>query len=77
MFAVSKPVHSHADHDNVACLSPPRLAVGTEVSLCPGAEGDDSALVNITVGKGKWKRGRSTDNGSGGGVLQKGREEFS
>ena len=32
-------------------------------------EDDLSTLVNIAVGKGKGKRGRSTNNGSGWGVL--------
>ena len=54
----------------VHTLVPPALGVGTEVNFCPGGEDDLSRLgIDITVGKGKWKRGGSTDDGTSGGVL--------
>jgi hypothetical protein len=52
-------------------LIPPSLCVSTEVSLRPGAEKDLSGcLISIDVSQGKRKRGRSTDNGTSGGVLR-------
>jgi len=55
---------------NIADLHPPRLSLSTEVSLCPGGEDDSSGLIGGTVGKSKWKRSGSTNNGSGGSVLR-------
>jgi len=50
-------------------LVPPSLSSGSEIIFGPGGEGDLSVLGGITVGKGKGKRGRSTDNVSIRGVL--------
>lgn len=49
-------------------LVPPSLSTGTEISLSPCAKGDLSIDV-VAVGKSKGEWCRSTDNGSGGGVL--------
>jgi len=51
-------------------LNPPGLSLGTEVCLSPGRENKVSRLAGIKVGKGEWKGGRSTDNGSSGCVLR-------
>jgi len=50
-------------------LVPPSLSTGTEISLSPCAKGDLSIDV-VAVGKSKGEWCRSTDNGSGGGVLR-------
>jgi hypothetical protein len=55
---------------NITDLSPPGLALSTEVSFSPGGEDDSSGLVSCTVGKSKWKRSWSTNNSSSGGVLR-------
>lgn len=59
---------------NIADLYPPGLSFSTEVSLCPGGEDDGSGIVSCTVGKSKWKRSGSTNNGSGGSVLREKKE---
>jgi hypothetical protein len=51
-------------------LVPPSLFAGTEVFLDPRREEDLSILSNITVGKSKGKRSRSSDNGTIGGILR-------
>ena len=50
-------------------LVPPSLSSGTEVIFSPWGEKDLAVIGDITVGKGKWKRSRSTDNGSIRSVL--------
>ena len=52
-------------------LVPPSLLVGAEVDFGPGREDNLSRrFLNITVGKSKWERSRSTDNGTCGCVLR-------
>ena len=51
-------------------LVPPSLLVGAEVDFGPGREDNLSRrFLNITVGKSKWERSRSTDNGTSRGIL--------
>jgi hypothetical protein len=58
-------------HSNkIASLVPPSLSSGTEVILGPWGEKNLSIFGNIAVGKGKWKRGRSTNNCTIRGVLR-------
>jgi len=51
-------------------LVPPALGIGTEIDLGPGGEHDLSVVGNVAVGKSKGKRGGSTNDGAGGGVLR-------
>ena len=51
-------------------LVPPSLSSGAEVVLDPWREDDLAILGGVAVGKGKWKRSGSTDNGSSWGVLR-------
>ena len=52
-------------------LDPPGLALGTEICLIPCAENKVAAsFISSKVGKGKWKRGRSTYNVSIRGILR-------
>lgn len=51
-------------------LVPPAFAIGTEVDLGPGGEHDLAIFGNVAVGKSKGKRGGSTNDGAGGGVLR-------
>ena len=56
--------------DMILNLVPPSLSAGTEVLFSPGRENDLAILSSITVGKGKWKRSRSTNDGTSWGILR-------
>ena len=51
-------------------LVPPSLSAGTEVFFSPGGEHDLAIIGSFTVGKGKWERSRSTNDGTSWGILR-------
>jgi hypothetical protein len=51
-------------------LVPPSFSASAEIFLRPGGEQDGFVGFNSGVRKGKWKRGRSTNNRSIGSVLR-------
>ena len=55
--------------DTMLHLVPPSLSTGTEVFFSPWGEKDLAIFGNITVGKSKRKRSRSTNNRSGWRIL--------
>ena len=51
-------------------LIPPTFAASSEVIFGPWGEEDLAILGNIAMGKSKWKRSRSTNDGTVRGVLR-------
>ena len=57
-------------NSKITYLLPPGLSSSTEIFLSPGSEGNNSSIIDITVGKCKRQGSRSSYNGSGRSVLR-------